>query len=182
MARRFVSGFVVEKDATFNTNDIQLPLSLLCEITNTISTFPVAYCYIRSESTVAFVFINECLKELLFFDKCPGPSVMLRDFSAGLIQAMLKTMQQTRLEAGMEMTLRLENEVDDLETDCTLQLCCWHAAEAIKKRLIKEGYHVNKRLELADLIWKWIETPTFPELEKRRQALLDKLRPREQVC
>lgn len=154
MAQRFVSGFVVETDATFNTYDIQLPLSLLCGITNTMSTFPVAYCYIRSESTAAFVFINKCLKDLFFLDKCPGPSVMLGDFSAGLSQAMLKTMQQTRSEAGMEMVLRLANEVDDLETNCTLQLCCWHAAEAIKKRLIKEGYHVDKRLELADLIWK----------------------------
>lgn len=107
---------------------------------------------------------------------------MLGDFSAGLSQAMLKTMQQTQSETGMEMALRLANELDDLQTDCTLQLCCWHAAEAIKKRLIKEGYYIDKCIKLADLIWKWIEAPTFPELEKRRQALLDKLRPREQVC
>lgn len=90
MARRFVSGFVIDTDATFNINELRMPLSGLIGITNTMSTFPVAHCFIKSESTPAFVFINECLEDLFFFDDCPGPAVMLGDFSVGLSQAMLK--------------------------------------------------------------------------------------------
>ena len=99
-------------------------------------TFPVAHCFIRSESISAFVFINNCLTDLFFFDDYPGPSVMLEDFSSGLSQAMLKTMQQSRLEAGMSIAWKLANKLDQVGTNCTLQLCSWNAAEAIKKRLI----------------------------------------------
>lgn len=49
LARRFVSGFIIETDATFNTNRLNLPLSTLIGITNTAQTFPVAHCYITSE-------------------------------------------------------------------------------------------------------------------------------------
>lgn len=52
----------------------------------------------------------------------------------------------------MEMGLKPANKINNLETNCTLQLCYWHAAKAIKKQLIKEEYYINKRLELANLI------------------------------
>lgn len=181
MARRFVSGCVIETDATFNTNELRMPLSGLIGITNTMSTFPVAHCFITSESTSAFVFINECLKDMFFFDDCPGPAVMLGDFSAGLSQAMLKTIQKSRSEAGMSIAWKLSHELDHVGINCTLQLCSWHAAEAIKKRLITEGYHVDKRKELVNLIWSWIEAPTPEKLAERRSALIAQLRPKEQV-
>jgi MULE transposase domain len=55
MARRFVSDFMYETDTTFNTNVLKLPLSVIVGINNTGSTFPVAYCYITSESTTSFM-------------------------------------------------------------------------------------------------------------------------------
>lgn len=93
MTQRFISRFIVEIDVTFNTNEIQLPLFLLCRITNTISIFTVVYCYIKSKSMTAFVFINKYLKDFFLFDKYLGPSIMLGDFFARLSQAILKIMQ-----------------------------------------------------------------------------------------
>ena len=46
MARRFVSGFMYETNATFNTNRLRLPLSVIVGIDNCGKTFPIAYCYI----------------------------------------------------------------------------------------------------------------------------------------
>ena len=48
MARRFVSGFVIETNATFNTNELRTSLSGLI---GTMSKFSVAHCFITSEST-----------------------------------------------------------------------------------------------------------------------------------
>ena len=42
--------------------------------------------------------------------------------------------------------------MDELGTNCFLQLCSWHAAEAIKKKLTREGYPHEKRKELTNLI------------------------------
>lgn len=39
MRRRFVSSIVVQTNATFNTNELNMPLSILVGITNTMSSF-----------------------------------------------------------------------------------------------------------------------------------------------
>jgi hypothetical protein len=57
LARRFVSGFMYETDATFNTNKLRLPLSIMVGITNTGKTFLMAMCYITSESCESFEFV-----------------------------------------------------------------------------------------------------------------------------
>ncbi|MCJ1467534.1 hypothetical protein MMC07_006159 [Pseudocyphellaria aurata] len=82
-------------------------------------------------------------------------------------------------EAGMEVAWRMEQELDSVGSEVKLQLCSWHAAEAVKKRLITEGYPKTLRPELEDLIWKWISAPTMMELDSRRDALMEKLRPKE---
>ena len=61
MGRRFVSNFVVQTDATFNTNELNMPLSILVGVTNTMSGFPLAYTFISSESAETFKFVNACL-------------------------------------------------------------------------------------------------------------------------
>lgn len=99
MAWLFGSGFVIETDARFNINELEMPLSDWIGITFTIFTFLFAYCFITSESTSAFAFINKSLKNLFFFDDCQGLLVILGDFFVGLSQAMLKTIQKTRLRA-----------------------------------------------------------------------------------
>ena len=79
----FVSGFIYETDATFNTNSLKLPLSVMVGIDNTGAAFPVAYCYITSESAASFKWIAEQLTKLAFWD-CPEPILIVGDFSKGL--------------------------------------------------------------------------------------------------
>ena len=72
-----------ETDATFNTNCLKLPLSIMVGIDNCGKTFPIAYCYITSESVAFFKFVAEQLTDLVFYD-CPKAVVIVEDFSKGL--------------------------------------------------------------------------------------------------
>ena len=62
-----------------------------------------------------------------------------------------------------------------------LHLCSWHAAEAIKTRLIREGYPIEVRKKLVEQVWSWIKTPTIAEFATNRQLLLNNLRVKEQA-
>lgn len=172
-------------DATFNTNHLNMPLSTLVGVTNTLQSFQIGYCFIFLESAKAFAFMNLCLRDLLFNDSYPSPCVIIGDFAAGLTAAMLKEQKTTCAEAGMAIRQELEitylhsSSLDEIGTDCVLQLCSWHAAEAIKKRLITKGYPIKRRKALHDLIWEWIKSPTKTDLLKRRNALLAELHQKE---
>lgn len=54
LAKRFTCHWVMEVDATFNTNSRRLPLLILSGITNTMQTFPIGFAFIISESKAAF--------------------------------------------------------------------------------------------------------------------------------
>lgn len=72
--------------------------------------------------------------------------------------------------------------MDTVQTNCVLQLCTWHAAQAIKKRLIKAGdYPLEIRKELDTLIWAWIKSSTIDQLSENRLKLLNKLHQSEKV-
>ena len=90
----------METDVTFNTNRLNMPLSVLFGITNTGLSFPAAYCYISSESKESFLFMFACMQELMFYDECPGPYVILGDFAAGLRAAMMKILNQNEVSGG----------------------------------------------------------------------------------
>lgn len=66
MGQRFVSDFVLQTDATFNTNELNMPLSIFVRITSTMFSFSLAYTFISSESAEAFKFVNAYCKELFF--------------------------------------------------------------------------------------------------------------------
>jgi hypothetical protein len=70
-------------DATFNTNSLRLPLSVLVGIDNCGKTFPMAYYYITSELATSFKFTTKQLTDLAFND-CPEAGVIMGDFSKGL--------------------------------------------------------------------------------------------------
>ena len=179
-ARKFASQFLIITDATFTTNANELPLSVIVCVTNLLRSFPIAYCFIALESTDAFVFINECMRELFFHDSCLGPAVILGDFAAGLTAAMVAKRKVGASEVGMEVAYELAARLDEAGSDLFLQLCSWHAAEAIKKRLIREGYPMDVRKDLVDKIWRWIKSPTILELATNRQNLIDGLRAKDQ--
>ena len=97
-----------------------MALSILVGVTNTMVSFPVAYTFIYSESSEAFKFVNACCKELFFWEDCPGPSVMLGDFSLGLTAAMARNASISIVEAGMNQAYELVNHLHALGSDCTL--------------------------------------------------------------
>ena len=66
MGQRFISSFVVQTDATFNTNELNMPLLILVGITNTMSSFPLVYTFISFESAEAFKFVNSYCKKFFF--------------------------------------------------------------------------------------------------------------------
>jgi hypothetical protein len=70
LTRRFVSDFMYKTNATFNTNTLRLPLSVMVGVDNTGSTFPIAFMFITSESAKSFTFASEQLTDLAFYD-CP---------------------------------------------------------------------------------------------------------------
>jgi len=70
-------------DATFNTNELRLLLSVIVGITNTKKTFLLAYCYITSKSAKSFDFVAGELTKYVFYD-CLKAAVICADFIKGL--------------------------------------------------------------------------------------------------
>ncbi len=131
-----------------------MPLSVLLGITNTGTSFPVAYCYITSELKESFMVMFAYTQELMFYDNFPGPYVLIGDFAAGLGAAMMKAVtRKENLGGEAEFAWEMAQAMDHVNTDCTLQISTWHAAEAIKKKLIKVGsYPLEIRKELSNLM------------------------------
>lgn len=127
-------------------------MSVLVEKANTQRTFPAAYCFITLESLEAFQFITQYINDLFFYDDCPGPKVTVGDFNVGLTAEALRRQNQSRSEAWMEIARDLDDQLIAQGDVHKLQLCSWHAAEAIKKRLTNEGYPSEICLSLATLI------------------------------
>jgi hypothetical protein len=113
LARRFVSGFIYETDATFNTNTLRLPLSVMVGIDNTGHTFPMAFMYITSESAKSFVFASEQLTDLCFYN-CPEASIICGDFSKGL-GASIALKARLDLAKGKQVDNDGFIDIDDLD-------------------------------------------------------------------
>ena len=195
MAQRFVSGFMYETDATFNTNCLKLPLSVMVGIDNCGKTFPIAYCYITAESAASFKFVADQLTDLSFYD-CPEAAVIVGDFSKGLGAAVAaKAAVDLRLTTITEEALVCPPDRDEELPEAAnvvvaednrspqqvlLQLCEWHAVSAIKRRLVAAGkYDKERRKELISVIWDWVQASSIKELEKCRSKLLAALDSRE---
>jgi hypothetical protein len=141
-----------------STNALRLPPLAAVSISNSNSSFPLAFSYCPSESEEAFSFFFDSLQEIVFLKGAKFvkgvntslPKAMLSDQAAGLISAMLKYLPHAQL-----------------------QHCDWHAVEAIKKRFRKEGHtstQVNKTDEatgLAELSWNYIKNGTFEALDMK---------------
>jgi hypothetical protein len=53
-----------------------------------------------------------------------------------------------------------------------LQFCDWHAAEAIKRKLIAKGYGKERRDDLINLMWAWIKAPDLDALKDARDKFI----------
>lgn len=109
------------------------------------------------------------------FHDCIGPRVIISDFALGLSSAMCRTRQISRAEAGVEDRMTML-QIDVFGTDVQLQLCAWHAVEAIRKRLIRAGrYPAELQKELQNLLWSWVKTYNQEDSASTRSAILDRL-------
>jgi hypothetical protein len=173
-------------------------------IDNTGHTFPMAFMFITSESAKSFQFASECLTDLCFYN-CPQPSLMCGDFSKGLgaavaLQALLELAKASK--ENEDSFVNIDNVVDGevegageflegdtiivdvvvgLKGECTrLQLCEWHAIEAIKRRFVNCGrYSKDTREVLINLLNQWVKASDLESLENARRALLSQLRSEE---
>jgi hypothetical protein len=59
LTQRFVAGFILITDGTFNTSNLRLPLLIGVGITNSGKTFPVALSYCPSESKDSYDFFSQ---------------------------------------------------------------------------------------------------------------------------
>jgi len=90
-----------EADATFNTNELRLPLSVMVGITNTSNTFLIAIAYITLESAESFEFVQHELTKYIFFD-CPKAAVIVADFTKGLGAAIVAKAKQDKEDKERE--------------------------------------------------------------------------------
>jgi len=127
----------MQTDVMFNTNKLHLPLSVIVEIINTFKTFSIAFCFITSESTEAFEFVNTQLKKLMFYDHS-NSAVIVENFSKSLNAVMVRCEGQTKQvnrekevnkdvkadREEMSEGLRLSFKASvKMKKDCILQLC-----------------------------------------------------------
>lgn len=188
LIRRFVSDFMYKTDATFNTNVLRLPLSVMVGIANTGKTFPAVYCYITAESAASFKWIVEQLTDLCFYN-CLEPAVICGDFSKGLRAAVVAkaVADLAVLEPTNEVPLVSNTgdmpearEVVVLEETSKpacilLQLCEWHAMQAIQRKLVSVGrYNKEEREELTNSIQAQIQT-NIEKLDDFRTKLAEAL-------
>ena len=194
LIKRFVDEFCMQTDATFNTIKLHLPLSVIVEITNTFKAFSIAFCFIISELTETFEFVNTQLKKLMFYNHS-NLTVIVENFSKSLNAVMVRCEGQAKQinkekevnkdvkadEEEMSEELRLSFKASvKMKKDCILQLCEWHAVKAIKKRLVVADQYIKKRWKkLSNYIWDWMKSFIITVLKKQWEHLLMKLKTSE---
>jgi predicted DNA-binding protein YlxM (UPF0122 family) len=151
-AQRFCSEFMIQLDATFNTNALKLPLVNIVGVDNHNKTFTVALSFVRAEAATDFLFILDCLDELVFFGSAVRPKVLISDQAAGLFAA-----------------------VSTHPTWKTIfhQLCQWHMFGNIqsfiqKHRRIKTTAELDKVFKT---VWAVIQCWNEEDLETKRQEM-----------
>ena len=88
----------------FITNINKLPLLIIIYITNTLRSFLIAYYFITLESIDMFIFINKYIRKLFFYNSYLDPIVILRNFTIGLIAAIVVRQKYTISKVEIEVT------------------------------------------------------------------------------
>lgn len=123
LAWHFVSHFLLETNATFNTSYLNITLSLLLGITNTKTIFLMAYYYITSKSRKSFIFIFIWIHKLIFYDYCPGFYILISNFAVNLKVAIVKVIiRKENLSGKAKFTWEIAKAIDHTNTNCALQL------------------------------------------------------------
>jgi hypothetical protein len=98
MAIRFISDFMYQTDATWDTSVIRLPLTNIVGVDNTMKTFGAASIFITSESAESGRFAQEQMQKHVFWC-CRQASVVIGDFAAGLAKTFADKALQDAKEA-----------------------------------------------------------------------------------
>jgi len=167
MTWQFISSFIYETDATFNTNSLKLPLSVIVSINNCGKTFPFAYCYITLKLAASFKFVANQLSDLAFYN-CLEAAVIVGDFSKGLraactAKAAVNLSLTEIINKALVCPLKRDEELLEAAEVVVykalralqrvfLQLCKWHAVQAIKRRLVAVGRYKKERRDKLILI------------------------------
>lgn len=110
-AKRFCADFLVELDATFNTNKLKMLLFVAVGVTNTDLSFPAAFSLAISETKVAFDEFLRFMNREIWSEGTSAPRVACVDQGKGLLSALPSQMPTTKY-----------------------QLCQWHAAENVRAK------------------------------------------------
>ena len=99
-----------------------------------------------SKSIETFLFLYDCIKNLLFHDKYFDFVVLLDDFVIKFIVSIIKKRQiKIKLikkrkqilinivEKTISMTYKVKVQMFETNNDCKLQCYTWHVAQTIKK-------------------------------------------------
>jgi transposase-like protein len=101
----------------------------MASIINTNKTFVTALLFARSESKISFDYIFWSLKQRIFYESIPLPRVVISDQALGMTASLPTALPGT-----------------------ILQYCDWHAVENVMKRLSNNGYKIEARKELRELL------------------------------
>ena len=91
-ARRFCADFLIEIDATFDTNKLKMLLFVAIGVTNTGLTFPVAFSFAISESKMAFDEFLSFMNDEVWIEGASPPRIICMDQGKGLIASLPKQM------------------------------------------------------------------------------------------
>jgi hypothetical protein len=159
LARRFCAGHLLIVDATFNTNNLRMPLITSLGITNEGTQLPVAFSYCPGETAESYTFFIKVVQQDILGEEVAQIAVLLADMAAGMISACTT---HSALADGQ-----------------SLQFCIFHAAEAIIARIRKGGYTSDEMDTVKALTWTYVKSETLTDLETNRQALINFIKPKE---
>ena len=124
----------------------------------------------------------------MFYDY-PEAAVIYADFTKGLgasiaAQALCDAKEEDEAVQQRRLKPRELPDVSALQLgsgeETILQLCEWHAAKAIQRRLVHAGKYSKERREgLTDLVNAWIRALTEDNVKKTQEVLLKALEPAE---
>jgi hypothetical protein len=157
---RFVAGSLCIIDATFNTNNLRMPMIVAVGVMNNEKTFPIAFSFCPGESTESYSFFWESLKLHLPKDTAP-PGVVISDQAGAILSSIERLLPGT-----------------------SHQICTWHAAEAMCAAFAK-FHHTQAQIRgktttdgtvleegLKHKAWAYIDAHDEEDLEKKRSDLI----------
>ena len=77
-------------NAIFNINENNLFLLIIIYIINILRIISIIYYFIKFEFIDVFLFINNCIKNIFFYNNCRELAIMLNNFAAKLIVVIIK--------------------------------------------------------------------------------------------